>query len=139
MERLKPDSHSLPFGYVIWLFGFTGAHRFYYGKPLSGTLWFFTLGLFGIGWIVDFFLIPTMDREAELRFTTGPINYNISWILLVYLGVFGAHRFYMRKWISGIIWLLTGGVFFLGYLYDFWTLNQNISEQNILENKKGPS
>lgn len=80
-----------------------------------------------------------MDREAELRFTTGPINYNISWILLVYLGVFGAHRFYMRKWISGIIWLLTGGVFFLGYLYDFWTLNQNISEQNILENKKGPS
>lgn len=137
MERLKADSHSLPFGYVIWLFGFTGAHRFYYGKPLTGTLWFLTFGLLGIGWIIDFFLIPTMDREAELRFTTGPINYNISWILLVYLGIFGVHRFYMRKWLSGILWLMTGGLFTLGWLYDFWTLNQNISEQNILENKEG--
>lgn len=130
MERISKDTHSLPFGYVIWFFGFTGAHRFYYGKPLTGTLWFFTLGLLGIGWIVDFFLIPSMDREAELRFTPGPINYNISWILLVYLGVFGVHRFYMRKWISGIIWLLTGGLFTLGWLYDFWTLNENISDQN---------
>jgi len=36
----------------------------------------------------------------------------------------------MGKWISGIIWLCTGGLFTLGWLYDFWTLNQNISEQN---------
>lgn len=138
MERINSDSHSIPFGYVIWLFGFTGAHRFYYGKPLTGTLWFCTLGLLGVGWLVDFFLIPTMDREADLRFTTGPINYNIAWILLVYLGIFGVHRFYMRKWLSGIVWLLTGGLFTFGWLYDFWTLNKNISEQNILENKKGP-
>lgn len=128
--ELKNDTHSVPFGYIIWFFGFTGAHRFYYGKPLTGTLWFCTLGLLGIGWIVDFFLIPTMDREADLKYKDGKINYNIAWVLLVYLGVFGIHRFYLGKWISGIIWLLTGGLFTLGWLYDFWTLNQNISEQN---------
>jgi TM2 domain-containing membrane protein YozV len=128
--ELSKDTHSVPFGYFVWFFGFTGAHRFYYGKPLTGTLWFCTLGLLGIGWIVDFFLIPSMDREADLRYQDGPINYNIAWILLVYLGIFGVHRFYMRKWITGIIWLCTGGLFTLGWLYDFWTLNQNISQQN---------
>jgi TM2 domain-containing membrane protein YozV len=71
-----------------------------------------------------------MDRQADLKYKDGPINYNIAWILLVYLGIFGVHRFYMGKWISGIIWLCTGGLFTLGWLYDFWTLNQNISEQN---------
>ena len=52
-----PDTHSKLIGYLLWIFGFTGAHRFYYGKPLTGTLWFFTCGLFLIGWIVDLFLI----------------------------------------------------------------------------------
>lgn len=137
MTQIK-DTHSMPFGYIIWFFGFTGAHRFYYGRPATGTLWFFTFGLLGIGWLVDFFLIPSMDREADLRFTPGPVDYSIAWVLLAYLGFFGIHRMYMGKWFTGILWLCTGGLFTLGYLYDFWTLNQNISAQNALENKKGP-
>ncbi len=130
--ELKKDTHSIPFGYIVWFFGFTGAHRFYYGRPLTGTLWFSTFGLFGIGWLIDFFLIPSMDREADLKYSAGEINYNIAWILLVYLGYLGIHRFYMRKWITGTIWLLTGGLLTLGWLYDFWTLNQQISEENRL-------
>ena len=58
----RPQTHSTLIGYLLWIFGFLGAHRFYYGKPISGTLYFFTLGLFFIGWIVDLFLIPGMDR-----------------------------------------------------------------------------
>jgi TM2 domain-containing membrane protein YozV len=117
---------------VIWLFGFTGAHRFYYGKPITGTLWFCTFGLLGVGWLIDFFLISSMDRKADLKFREGIINYNIAWILLVYLGYFGIHRFYMRKWFTGVLWLFTGGLFTIGWLYDFWTLNQKVSEQNKL-------
>ena len=59
------DTHSKLIGYVLWLFGFLGAHRFYYGRPLTGTLWFFTLGLLLIGWLVDLFLIPGMARERN--------------------------------------------------------------------------
>ncbi len=59
------DTHSKTIGYVLWIFGFTGSHRFYYGRPVTGTIWFFTLGLFLIGWIVDLFLIPSMDRQAD--------------------------------------------------------------------------
>ncbi|MED5526869.1 NINE protein [Gallaecimonas pentaromativorans] len=124
------DTHSKLFGYLLWLFGFTGSHRFYYGKPITGTIWFFTLGLFFVGWIIDLFLIPAMDREADQRFTPGPIDYNIAWLLLTFLGVFGIHRFYQGKIITGLIYLLTGGLFLVGVLYDFWTLNEQISMKN---------
>ncbi len=124
------DTHSKVIGYILWLFGFTGSHRFYYGKPISGTIYFFTFGLLLIGWIVDLFLIPSMDRKADLRFESGRVDYNIAWILLVFFGVFGIHRFYLGKWITGIIYLLTGGFFLVGVLYDFWTLNSQISEIN---------
>lgn len=126
------DTHSKFIGYVLWLFGFTGSHRFYYGKPISGTIYFFTFGLLLIGWIVDLFLIPSMDRQADLRFEAGRTDYNLTWILLVFLGPLGIHRFYMGKWVTGIIYLLTGGLLMIGVLYDFWTLNDQISEVNRL-------
>lgn len=127
----KTQTHTPLMGYLLWIFGFIGAHRFYYGKPISGTIYFFTLGLFLIGWLVDLFLIPSMNREADIRFHEGDIDYNLAWILLTFLGLFGIHRLYMGKWISGIIYLLTGGIFGLGYIYDFWTLNDQISLLNV--------
>lgn len=127
---MKKDTHSVPLGYILWIFGFTGSHRFYYGKPITGTIWFLTGGFFLIGWVIDFFLIPSMDREADLRFVPGPYSYNVSWILLTFLGLFGVHRFYLKRWISGLIWLCTGGLFILGWLYDLWCLNQLVSERN---------
>jgi len=130
MSDPRADTHSKAIGYILWIFGFMGAHRFYYGRPISGTIWFFTLGLLFIGWIVDLFLIPGMDRDADLRFETGERDYNVAWILLTFLGVFGIHRFYLGKWISGAIWLLTVGLFGLGVLYDYWTLNDQVSEVN---------
>jgi TM2 domain-containing membrane protein YozV len=124
------DSHSKTIGYILWIFGIFGAHRFYYGRPITGTIWFFTLGLLFIGWIVDLFLIPSMDRNADIRYSEGPTDYNIAWILLTFLGVFGIHRFYMGKILTGILYLLTGGVFLLGIIYDFWTLNEQIHTAN---------
>ncbi|WP_413612716.1 TM2 domain-containing protein [Bdellovibrio sp. HCB-110] len=127
---MTTSTHSVVMGYILWIFGFMGAHRFYYGKPITGTIWFFTLGLLGIGWIVDLFLIPSMDKAADIRYKNGPIDYNVAWILLTFLGYFGIHRFYMRKWVTGLIWLFTGGLFFIGYLFDFWFLNEQVSEVN---------
>jgi len=127
---LRDDTHSKLIGYLLWIFGFIGAHRFYYGRQLTGTLYFFTLGLLLIGWIVDLFLIPSMDRAADRRYRGGRKSYNLSWILLTFLGIFGIHRFYLGKWITGLIWLCTGGLFLLGLLYDLWTLNEQVDEVN---------
>jgi TM2 domain-containing membrane protein YozV len=124
---LIQDTHSKAIGYILWLFGFTGSHRFYFGRPISGTIYFFTFGLFLIGWIIDLFLIPAMEREAELRFRPGEMDYNVAWILLTFLGVLGVHRMYMGKWLTGILYLLTGGFFLIGLIYDFWTLNDQIT------------
>lgn len=128
---MKPENtHRVAVGYLLWIFGFMGAHRFYYGRPISGTIWFFTLGLFLVGWIVDLFLIPGMDRSADLKYVQGDTNYTIAWVLLTFLGIFGLHRLYMGKWVTAIIWFLTGGLFLLGVLYDYWTLNEQIAEVN---------
>lgn len=124
------DTHSKIIGYILWIFGFMGAHRFYFGRPVSGTIYFFTLGIFLIGWIVDLFLIPGMDRTADMRYTSGNKDYTLGWILLTFLGIFGIHRFYLGKWITGLIWLLSGGLCLLGVLYDLWTLNEQIDEVN---------
>lgn len=124
------NTHLKSVGYILWIFGFTGAHRFYFGKPISGTLYFFTLGLLGIGWLIDLFLIPSMKRQANIRFRNGPIDYTVAWILLTFLGLLGIHRMYMGKWLMGIVYMLSGGIFGLGYLYDFWTLNDQITVVN---------
>jgi TM2 domain-containing membrane protein YozV len=117
-------------GYVLWLFGFTGAHRFYYGRPVTGTIWLFTLGLLGIGWLIDLFLIPSMDRSADLRYRPGPYDYNVAWVLLTFFGYLGIHRFYLGKIVTGLLYLCTGGLLLCGVLYDFWTLNEQVSERN---------
>ncbi|MBW1896717.1 MAG: TM2 domain-containing protein [Deltaproteobacteria bacterium] len=124
------DTHLKSIGYILWIFGFTGSHRFYFGKPISGTVYFFTLGLLGIGWLIDLFLIPSMDRQANLRFRAGDVDYTVAWILLTFLGLFGIHRMYMGKWLTGILYLVSGGVLGLGYLYDFWTLNDQVTVIN---------
>ena len=146
--HVENNSHSKIIGYILWIFGFMGAHRFYYGKPVTAVIWFFTLGLLGIGWLIDLFLIPAMDDEADERFKEGAINYSVAWILLTFLGAFGAHRLYMGKWGSGLAMLivmlsaLSIVVFFppiilglpivaLIVLIDFLTLNAQINRINL--------
>ena len=125
---VSQDTHSIAIGYLLWVFGFTGAHRFYYGKPITGIIWFLTLGLLGIGWLIDAFLIPAMDREANFRFAPGPIDYNIAWILLILTGFLGLHRFLQGKCITGLVFLFTLGLLGLGVVYDILTLNFQIDE-----------
>ncbi len=61
---------STPLAYLFWFFGLigvSGIHRFYVGRYWTGALWLLTLGLLGIGQIIDLFLIPGMVREANLE------------------------------------------------------------------------
>ncbi len=135
-------THSKTIGYILWIFGFTGSHRFYFGKPITGTIWLCTGGLFLVGWIVDLFLIPGMEKKAELRYKEGPIDYSVAWILQTFVGYLGIHRLYMGKWVTGLLYFVTGGLFVVGWVYDFCTLNTQISERNAAAKEKrgsGPS
>jgi TM2 domain-containing membrane protein YozV len=62
--------YSNGIAYLLWLggfFGFCGLHRFYLGKPLTGLLWLFTIGLLGIGQLIDLLLIPGLVDQANRR------------------------------------------------------------------------
>ncbi len=128
---MSNDSHSLGVGYILWIFGFLGAHRFYFGRPVSGTLYLFTLGLFLIGWFVDLFLMPMLEASADRRYLEGKKNYTLGWVLLTFTGFLGLHRFYMGKIGTGLIYLLSLGLFGIGIIYDYWTLNEQISSTNL--------
>ena len=56
--------------YILWAGMFVGAcglQRLYAGRIGTGLLYLFTFGLFGIGQVVDLFLIPGMIEDANNR------------------------------------------------------------------------
>ncbi len=130
VQRAVVSSHPRLIGYLFWLVGFSGLHRFYFGKPLTGMIWFFTGGLFLVGWIVDLFLVAGMADQADGEYENGRFDYSLAWVLLVLFGIFGVHRFYLGKIGMGLLYLLTAGLFGFGIVYDVCTLNDQIDEQN---------
>ncbi len=61
--------------YFLWFFfGFFSAHRFYLGKIGSGILYLLTGQLFGIGWIIDLFLINGMVERHNLETRVSKIE-----------------------------------------------------------------
>jgi hypothetical protein len=80
--------YSIGVAYILWLsciFGFCDIHRFFAGKPLTGLLCPFTLGLLGFGQLLDIIHIPGMIALANLRApsplateNTNTVNVNSS-------------------------------------------------------------
>jgi TM2 domain-containing membrane protein YozV len=54
--------------------------------------------------------------------------------LLWFFGLFGwlgLHRFYLRKYATGILWIVTGGVLGIGSLYDLFALGDMVDLHNM--------
>lgn len=62
--------NNVPTSYLFWLFwlaGCAGIHRIYNKKYVSGIFWLCTWGVFGIGQLLDLFLIPDMVEEHNWK------------------------------------------------------------------------
>lgn len=62
-----PARKSLIVSYLLWLVGgWFGIHHIYLGRDIQAFVWWSTFGgYFGMGWLVDFFRMPAMVREAN--------------------------------------------------------------------------
>ena len=63
--------------------------------------------------------LPIPPEERLYEHPDGsPKSRVVALLLCVLLGYFGVHRFYVGKVGTGILWLLTGGLFGIGYIVD---------------------
>lgn len=51
-----------------------------------------------------------------------PKNKWVALLLCIFLGFFGAHKFYEGKIALGVVYIFTGGLFFIGVIVDFFSL-----------------
>ena len=58
---------------LCFFFGYVGVHKFYEGKIGMGILYVFTFGLFGIGWLVDLFVLLFKTSPHYRKQKTLPI------------------------------------------------------------------
>ena len=57
-------------------------------------------------------------------------------------GVLGLHRFYLGRWVTGLIWLFTGGLFLIGAIVDLFLIPalvqvENLSRQLLIQSAGG--
>ena len=50
--------------------------------------------------------------------TVSPKSKIVTLLLAIFLGIFGVHRFYAGKYISGAVYLFTYGIFYCGWIFD---------------------
>jgi TM2 domain-containing membrane protein YozV len=65
----------------------------------------------------------TMDKPLDTG--TG----YLLWLACV-IGFCGIHRFYARKWATGAIWLVTGGLCGVGQIIDLFLMEGLIADGN---------
>ena len=57
----------------------------------------------------------------------------IGYAFLVFAGVIGLHRFYFGRWITGILYVLTGGFCMVGVIIDLLFIPGWVDEKMIGE------
>jgi len=54
----------------------------------------------------------------------------VAYLLWFFFGFLGVHKFYLGKMGWGILYLLTGGIFLIGWLIDLFTLPSQVRHAN---------
>lgn len=61
-----------------------------------------------------------------------------AYLLWFFLGIWGAHKFYLDKVGTGIFYFFTFGFFFIGWFIDLFTLGNQVDTYNALHGRNFP-
>ena len=130
--------------YLLWLFlGLFGGHHFYLRRKSVGVIYLCTLGLLGIGWLVDVvrlpFLVARSNRQKFAEETDDPKafylkykkNLDDAYLFAFPLGFLGVHRFYLGQPFFGFVFAFTGGLLVIGWVLDLLRLPRMVGEYNL--------
>ena len=104
-------------------FGLFGAYHYYLGNYALGIVHTCTLGIFGVGWIVDLFRMKGLVAAANDTTHDHGMTKITAYVLCVSpLGIFGAHHFYLERYLNGGFYIGTLGMFGFGWIFDWFRL-----------------
>ena len=63
----------------------------------------------------------------------------VAYLLWFLFGFLGVHKFYLDKIVLGILYILTGGLFFIGWFVDLFTLPSQVDLYNLKMHNLYPS
>ncbi len=55
---------------------------------------------------------------------------SVAYLLWLLVGIFGGHCFYLGKVGKGVLYLCTGGLFLIGWLFDLFSLGNQVDLYN---------
>ncbi|KAL4233538.1 hypothetical protein ACF0H5_008218 [Mactra antiquata] len=140
-EQQDNKEKQLCTAYALCLppFGILGAHHFYLNRPVFGLLYFFTFGLLGVGWFVDWGRMPVLVKRANKHIAYGDDGERFlddAYLLWFTLVVTGSYHFYLRRPGWGMLYLLTFGLGGVGWLVDGCRMTCLVNECNKLNEEK---
>lgn len=77
--------------------------------------------------------MKVFDESQMSNYTVYQRNKPTAYALwcFCFLSVCGIHRFYARRYLSGVLYLLTGGFLFVGQAIDLFLIPNMIDEENL--------
>lgn len=55
----------------------------------------------------------------------------VAYLLWLFFGLLGVHKFYLEKWVMGLLYFFTCGFFFIGWFIDLFTLPSQVERYNL--------
>ncbi|XP_067653530.1 uncharacterized protein [Haliotis asinina] len=140
--RLKKKSVFVTYFLTLFL-GIVGAHHFYLGRPKFGTLYIFTAGLLGLGYVVDLIRVPWLVENANLELHHPELR-GRKYLMDAYLlwlppfGLLGFHHIYLGNVYTAIVYMISLGAIVLGWMLDIcfvpliWMKIANVDYQHVI-------